>query len=273
MQTISQDVRDGRPGGGPQWDWNLSDRQRDHPPFLPDLGLHVSRRLVTRTSGQRLRVRVALPRPAGVSADAPHHLPPQAEEHHLLLLPCARLQQRGRELFHQHGNLQHHISEVHHLFALRLRGGVRRGLAPAHHHARLPPACTQTTDKRARTETAEAQLLLLWHNNTKPSPAARRASTLRACTLRSRWSSGSGGIDDTPLQMCWRKSHERPNPSEPYSNKTRNLQQKVQGISPVWFWKPSCHVIEQVPLFECEALCSMSWSIISVDQCTESALK
>lgn len=58
---------------------------------------------------------MALPRPADVPADAAHHLAAQAQKHHLLLVLRARLQQRGRELLHKHGDLQHHVAEVHHV--------------------------------------------------------------------------------------------------------------------------------------------------------------
>lgn len=80
LRNVSHDVRD-----GPQRDRNLSRRQRDLPPLLPDLRLHVGGCLVAGASGQRLRLRVAFPGPAGVPAHAARHLPPQAEEHHLFL--------------------------------------------------------------------------------------------------------------------------------------------------------------------------------------------
>lgn len=155
MQNVSQDVRDGCPAGGPQWDCNLSNRQWDLPPFLPNLCLHVGSRLITRTSGQCLCLRVALPRPAGISADAPHHLPPQAEKHHLLFLLCPRLQQRGRELLHQHGNLQHLISEVHHFLTVHLReigGSTHRHIRPC----AITPACMHTCKQQESMHTRRA---------------------------------------------------------------------------------------------------------------------
>lgn len=119
--TPTSHVGDGRPVDWSERDRNVSSGQRDLPPFLPNVRVHLGRRLLTRAPGQRLRLRVALPRPPAVPADAAHHLPAQAEEHHLLLLLGARLQQRGRELLHQHGDLQHLVSEVHHLLAVYVK--------------------------------------------------------------------------------------------------------------------------------------------------------
>lgn len=119
--TPTSHVGDGRPVDWSERDRNLPSGQRDLPPFLPDVGVHIGCCLLARAPGQRLRLRVALPRPPDVPADPAHHLPPQAEEHHLLLFLGARLQQRGRELLHQHGDLQHLISEVHHLLAVYVK--------------------------------------------------------------------------------------------------------------------------------------------------------
>lgn len=119
--TPTSHVGDGRPIDWSEWDRNLSSGQRDLPPFLPDVRVHVGRCLLTRAPGQRLCLCVALPRPADVPADPAHHLPPQAEEHHLLLFLGAWLQQRGGKLLHQHGDLQHLISEVHHLLAVYMK--------------------------------------------------------------------------------------------------------------------------------------------------------
>lgn len=120
-QNVSQNVGNGCAAGGQQQDGSHPDRQWDFPPFLP-VCLHVCGRLVPRRSpGQRLCVRVALLRAAGVPAHAAHHLPPQAEEHHLIVFLGSWLQQRRRELLHQHGDLQHLFSEVHHLCTLYLR--------------------------------------------------------------------------------------------------------------------------------------------------------
>lgn len=115
LRNVSHNVRD-----GPQRHRNLSRRQRDLPPLLPNLRLHIGGCLVAGASGQCLRLRVALPGPAGVPAHAARHLPPQAEEHHLFLFLGPRLQQRVRDL-HQHGDLQYLVSEVHHLLAVHLR--------------------------------------------------------------------------------------------------------------------------------------------------------
>lgn len=123
--NFSQYVRDGCLTGGQQWDGDPSSRQWQLPPFLPDFFLPIRGRLVTRASRKCVRLRLALPRTSGVLADAAHHLPAQAEKHHLFFLLCPRLQQRGRELLYKHGDLQHLISEVNHLLTVHLSGKAR----------------------------------------------------------------------------------------------------------------------------------------------------
>lgn len=95
----SQNVRDGRAHGGPQWH-RTSCRQWDLFTLLSNLCLHVCSRLIAGEAGKCVRVCVALPGSAGVPADPADHIPAQAEKHHRLLVPCPGLWQRGGQLIY-----------------------------------------------------------------------------------------------------------------------------------------------------------------------------